>query len=102
MDLKNKIEEQANYSLEAVENAIEKVEAQVNKHLLPRIKEIVTEIAKGKYDSLDELKAITINSTPEGFGPDNDIFSMDARGGGISLTLGAFLSELISLVGKLQ
>lgn len=101
MDLKNKVKEQANYSLEAVGNAIEKSTKQVNKNFLPRIKEIIMEIANGNYSNLHEFKGIVVNNTPEGSGPDNDIFSMDVRGGGVSLPLGQFLSELISLVEKL-
>ena len=87
-----------NYALEAVENANLKVEAQINKDLLPRIKEIVTEIANSNYDYLHELKGIYIGNTPEGSGPDNDIFSMDVKGGNLELPLQTFLSNLVESV----
>lgn len=99
--LRDQVRQQANTSLEGVENAMKNVKNQVNKDFLPRIKDILIEVGKDNYEHVHELKGI-ISNNPEGSGPDNDILSMDVQGGGISLPLGTFLSELTSLVDKLE
>ena len=102
MNLENKINEKANYALEAIENAINEQDQQVNRYLLPRIKEIVLEIGGGNYINLHELKGIVISNTPEGSGPDNDIFLLDVKGGNIQIPLQIFLGNLITQVEEYQ
>jgi hypothetical protein len=88
------IHEQAKRTLEGVEYAISHSHTQVNKHLLPRIKEIVQEIAVGNFNHVSELKSICVSNTPEGSDPENDIFATFVQAENRSLNFGALLWDL--------
>lgn len=90
----------ADYALEAIEDAILKIKNQINKNLLPRIKELVIEIADNNYDHLHDLKRLVMGNTPEASGSDNDIFLMDVKGGNIIHTLRMHLNAVIESVEK--
>lgn len=94
------ISKQAGRVLEGVEYAIEHVEAQVNKHLLPRIKDIVLEIQSRNYQHSDELKAMELNSAPEQSDEQNDIFAMFVQVGDKMVSFSALLWDLADTVKK--
>jgi len=92
------IKEETGAVLEPVEYALQHATTQLNKDLLPKIKEIVKVIAEGDLSRVDELKAILASGSLEGASPDNDIFSMEVQKKGKMLTLDQVLGELLSLI----
>lgn len=98
MDQREILWKQAGRALEGVEFAIGHVASQVNGYLLPRIKAIVLEIQDGNYQHVDELKSIIVSNTPEGSGPDNDIFTMFVQVGNKMVNLSVLLWDLADTV----
>lgn len=89
-----------NNLLEAIAYLEKIVDFQVNKGFLPTINIIATEVISGKYDRLEELKAISGSGHPDASGRDNDIFSMDAHVKGKSEYFSNVLSDFIEAVEK--
>lgn len=98
MDNKEVISEQADKVLEGVEYAINHAVAQVNKSLLPKIKAIVLEIKNGDYSRVNELKAIAVGNTPEGSGPDSNIFLISVQVGNQTEYFGTLLWDFVELI----
>lgn len=98
MDNKEVISEQADKVIEGIEYAINHAVAQVNKSLLQRIKAIVLEIKNGDYSHVFELKGVAVGNTPEGSGPDNNVFLMSVQVENQTEYFGTLLWDFVELI----